>query len=181
MYNVGIYINMHSFHVFAVIGMNQIRIRSSGNSRTIKFQPRNPSTWHLMDPRTDLFITNTSSAYTSIDNVVAYYPQYNDHHGSDMAILFINLEAVYPCVRSSIYHPPCTLFSAEEDGFRGGRSIIQASDIGNDLEIFSESSSFGTFGFGLVGCSTFDTSCVDDIDVELICLLPRIQCYNQIL
>lgn len=153
-----------------------IGIGGRGTSRSVRFQPRDPSTWALVNPRTDFSIPDTNNAYTSSNNMVAYRPRYNDAHNSNMAILFINLQALFPCLSGANFHPACSLFTSEEDGFRGGRSIIQAADIGNNFRIFSSSTNFETFGFGVSGCTTFTTSCVNVLELELVCLLPRSRC-----
>ena len=149
---------------------------SSGTSRSIRFQPRDPATWSLVNPRTDLSIPNTDNAYTSSNNMVAYRPSYQDSHNSDLGAVFINLQSLYPCLSGANFHPTCSLFTSEEDGFRDGRTIIQAADIGNNFRIFSSTSNFETFGFAFQGCSTITTTCVGNIELDLVCLLPRNRC-----
>ena len=159
-----------------VVKIMYIGVGGSGTSRTVRMQPRDPSTWVLGNPRTDLSILNTNNAYTSSNNLVAYRPNYRDTHSSNLAVLFVNLQALFPCLSGANFHPACSIFTSEEDGFRGGKPIIQAADIGNHFRIFSSSTNFETFGFGVAGCSTFVSSCVSTMEVELVCLLPRNRC-----
>ena len=153
-----------------------IGLYGSGTTRSVRFQMREFSTWDLLSPRTDLTITNTNVAYNSLDNVIAYRPNYTDTHGSNLGALFVNLGTLFPCLSGTNVHPACSIFTSEEDGFRGGRPIIQAADIGNNFRIFSSSFNFETFGFAVSGCSTFASTCVSALEVELVCFLPRNRC-----
>ena len=153
-----------------------IGLGGTGTSRSVRVQSRDPSTWALVSPRTDFSIPNTANEYTSSNNMVAYRPRYNDAHNSNLAILFINLQALFPCLSGANFHPACSLFTSEEDGFRGGKAIIQAADIGNNFRIFSRTVNYETFGYGVAGCTTFDRSCVDNLELDLVCLLPRNRC-----
>ena len=69
------------------------------------------------------------------NNFMFYRPWFNDGMGSNLAALFLNLEAIFPCIvsvsRVGAYYPICHAFTDEEDGFRGGRSILDTGDIGN--------------------------------------------------
>ena len=152
-----------------------IGVGGSGTRRTVRFQMRDFTTWALLNPRTDLTIANTNNAYTSSNNIIAYRPNYRDAHNSNLGALFVNLQTLFPCLTSNV-HPACSIFTSEEDGFRGGKPIIQAADIGNNFRIFSTSSNFETFGFAVSGCSTFASSCVSTLEVELVCLFPRGRC-----
>lgn len=156
--------------------MVYIGVGGGGISRTVRMQPRSPSTWVLGNPRTDLAISDTNNSYTSSNNLVAYRPNYQDSHSSNLAVLFVNLQGLFPCLSGANFHPACSIFTSEEDGFRKGKPIIQAADIGNHFRIFSSSSNMETFGFGVAGCSTFDSSCVSSMEVELVCLLPSSVC-----
>ena len=125
----------------------------------------------------NIYIRDAAHPATSANDIIAYRPYFNDSHNSNTAILFFNLEAAFPCLRNTLAAPACTLFSLEEDSFLGGRSLIQAADIGNDFRIFSQNQFINTFGFGFVGCSTFDSSCVpNSFERSLVCLLPSSVC-----
>lgn len=153
-----------------------IGVGGSGTRRSVRFQPRDLATWALVNPRTDLSIPNTNSAATSSDNKVAYRPNFRDAHNSNLGVVFINLQAVFPCLSGSNLHPTCSLFTSESDGFRGGMPFLQAADIGNNFRIFSSTTNFETFGFAVQGCSTFVGSCVDNLELSLVCILPRNRC-----
>ena len=163
-------------HHFIVMKIMYIGLGGGLTRRTVRFQPRDPATWALVNPRTDFTIANTDNAATSSDNVVAYRPNYNDAHRSNLGILFINLQALYPCLNGGNIHPACGILTSEEDGFLRGRSIIQAADIGNNFRIFSSTANFETFGFGFSGCTTFVGTCVSGFELNLVCLLPRNRC-----
>jgi hypothetical protein len=94
-----------------------------------------------------------------------------------MAILFFNLEAAFPCLKDAHIAPACSLFSREEDRFLGGRSLIQAADIGNNFLIFGHFPFIKTFGFGFSGCSMFARGCIpESFERSLVCLLPSSVC-----
>lgn len=135
-------------------------------------------TWYSSMLSTTLPISPSSSS-TSSDNVLAYRPNYLDSHGSNLAALFVNLEALHPCIGTMDYAISCKLFTYEEDGFRQGRSIIEAADNGNSIVIFDQNVNMATYGFALEGCAQFDSSCFNyNLQLNLVCLLPRSLCAN---
>jgi hypothetical protein len=80
-------------------------------------------------------LTNPSQAMTSSNNLLAYRPRFADYHNSNLAGVFINMEGVFPCLQSlSSYGPICQVVSHEEDGFRSGKALIGAADIGNHFQ-----------------------------------------------
>lgn len=105
----------------------------------------------------NITLSNTSEAVTSSDNLLAYWPRYADHHGSGLAAVFLNLEAIFPC--TSVI-PQCGVLTHEDDGFFGGRSFIQAADIGNHFRIFSSSTDIMTYGLALQDCTEFTSQCI---------------------
>ena len=117
-----------------------------------------------------------SSASTD-SNLIAYRPNFNDFHSSGLAGMFVNIEGVFPCVAGlPEYHPVCSLFTYEEDGFRNGRAVINAGDIGNNFNIFTGTNQ-ATFGFAFTGCATFNTDCYPiHTQYSIVCLLPRDRC-----
>ena len=140
----------------------------------VSLREQDPSSFAVRESISQLSILNTSYKYTSANNIIAYRPHYNDHHNSNLAILFFNLEAAFPCLGGM---PICSLFPFEEDGFLRGKPIIQAADTGNNFRIFRRYPSVKTFGFGFAGCSTFASSCVpNNFELSLVCLLPRSVC-----
>ena len=62
-------------------------------------------------------------AYLGAVQFSAYvtWPCFADRHGSGLAAVFLNLEAIFPC--TSVI-PQCGVLTHEEDGFFGGRSFI---------------------------------------------------------
>ena len=79
-------------------------------------------------------ISDPSISVTGANNAVSYQPNYTDY-----GVLFINMEVVFPCVKSLPYryHPVCKIFTHEEDGFRSVWSIYEAGDSGNHFRIFN--------------------------------------------
>ena len=157
-------------------------ISLQGQPLQVSLQEQDPSTLALLGHRSTLTIPDTDQPYTS-DNAIAYRPNFDadDPYNSSLAVLFINLEVAFPCLRNNIAAPACSLFSLEEDGFFGGRPLLQIADIGNHLFIFSNRLYVSTFGFGFAGCSTFAESCVPidpalSYELSLVCLLPRSVC-----
>ena len=117
----------------------------------------------LSDPAIDV-----SSTY------LAYRPNYSDYHGSGLAGMFINMAAIFPCI---VKKAACRIFTLEQDGFNGGRAIIESGDIGNDFEIFSTSTDTATYGFAIQDCTQMDSTCLPTkFELVITCLLPREQC-----
>ena len=123
-------------------------------------------------------LSNPSQAVTSSNNLLAYRPQFADDHNSNLAGVFINMEGVFPCLQSlSNYHPICQVFSEEEDGFRGGRALIGAGDIGNNFRVFSSTSRISTYGVAIQECPEFNTTCFPLYhEFAVACYLPRTTC-----
>ena len=124
--------------------------------------------------RVSIILSNASEAVTSSDNLLAYRPCFADHHGSGLAAVFLNLKVIFPCM--SVI-PQCGVLTHEDDGFFGGRSFIQAADIGNHFRIFSSSADIMTYGLALQDCPEFTPQCIPDlVSVSVLCLLPRSEC-----
>ena len=169
---------LYLFSIFTAIKTAYINIR--GQPLRVYFGKQNPTTLDVSRYKSRLIIPNTDHTYSS-NNIIAYRPNFNDSYNNSLAVLFFNLEFAFPCLRNTNSTPACSLFSLEEDGFLGGRPLIQAVDIGNHFHIFNGSSPVTTFGFGFAGCSTFASSCVPTIPtfsykMSLVCLLPRNAC-----
>jgi hypothetical protein len=109
--------------------------------------------------------------------ILAYRAEYNDYHKSGLGAVFVNLEALFPCIKKAGVMPACHLTSQEEDGFAKGAPIVTAQDLGNDLKIFSTSSNIKTFGFVAQGCkellNTEETCMPYYYEKNLVCYLPR--------
>ena len=165
----------HDIVISAVI--KTLYIGFIGQPIQVSFRSQDPSTLSILGHISQLSITDAAHPANSANNIIAYRPYFNDSHNSNMAILFFNLEAAFPCLRDTNIAPACSLFSREEDGFLGGRSLIQAADIGNHFRIFSHNQFVKTFGFGFAGCSTFASWCVPStFERSLVCLLPSSVC-----
>ena len=140
-----------------------------GNPRQVYLKSFNAITFAVENTISTLTISNLSNAYISNDNVLAYYPNTTSYSGGNTAFLFINLIAAFPCNSAAIV---CNLFTYEEENFQFGKPFIQASDSGNHFTMFRNPNAMGTYGFGVMGCATFDPNCVTDFEVSLVCLLP---------
>lgn len=123
-----------------------------------------------------------ADANSTTNNFMFYRPRFNDGMGSNLAALFLNLEAIFPCIvsvsRVGAYYPICRAFTDEEDGFRGGRSILDTGDIGNGrFRIFSGSEDIETYALAIQTCPVWTTSCFPDIhSFSIVCYLPRYLC-----
>ena len=118
-----------------------------------------------------------SSSSTSSNNLLAYRPRYNDFHTSGLAVVFVNIDGIFPCLTGPPgYAPICKLFTHEEDGFRNGRALIDASDGGNDFRVFGGTTT-ATYGFAFANCPEMTTSCFPlSTEHSIVCLLPRNRC-----
>ena len=145
-----------------------VYISLQGNPRQINLRHIDSKTLVLGDNVSSLIISDTSNHYNSDDNILAYRPHTTRFSGGNTAILFINLAAAFPCTSSL----SCNLFTFGEGGFQFGKPFIQASDSGNHFRIFSSNQNINTYGFGVMGCATFDPNCVADFEASLVCLLP---------
>ena len=127
--------------------------------------------------RVSIAISDASRAVTSTNNLVAYRPRFVDYHRSGLGALFLNMEGIFPCLRSTSGNLMCGMLTAEEDGFFQGRSFIQAADSGNTFRVFSSTSNIKTYGFALEGCAEFTSACFREYAaVAVFCFLPRPQC-----
>lgn len=102
--------------------------------------------------------------------ILAYMPKYRDHHKSGLAALFLNLEKLFPCSRGNVV---CSRSTYEEDGFLKGKTLLQASDIGNNFRIFGKN--VATYGMAISGCGIMNKryGCYFDwFQTTITCLLP---------
>ena len=115
---------------------------------------------------------------TSSNNLLAYRPRYRDVHNSNLAAIFINLEGVFPClVPLTDYYPICSVYSEDQDGFRGGKAIIGASDSGNTFHIFSNSANIKTYSIAVQNCPELTPACLPLWHkITVTCFLPRTAC-----
>ena len=130
----------------------------------------------------EISIQDPAESAISSDNLLAYYPKFADRHNSDLAGIFVNVEGIFPCMaklreETSLRGPPCKLFTSEEDGFNGGKAIIELGDVGN-LELKKV---FGSkvmlYGLAISGCPTLTPECLPEYyQNEIMCMLPRSIC-----
>ncbi len=121
---------------------------------------------------------STSSNVNAVDdgngNILSYRPNYQDVFRSNLATIFIHMQAVYPCVTNH-RQISCTLLPNEEDGFRGGRAIFEAMEYGGGFGVFSGI----TYAFAIEGCSQLNFACYSStysLDFTLMCLIPSSVC-----
>ena len=76
---------------------------------------------------------------STVENLLAYRPNYTDVHMSGLAGMFINgIEGLFPCVAGPPeYQPVYKMFTFEGDGFRNGHTAIDAADMGNNFDVFN--------------------------------------------
>lgn len=165
-----------------VIRLSRVAIVvSGGTSVYIRFRRLNSTSFGGQGISTRLDISPSINGLSS-DNILAYRPNFYDGHGSNLATIFINLEAVYPCI-TDYHHISCKLFPSEDDGFRRGRAIFEASDNGGNFRIFGAHST--TYAFALEGCTQLSSRCITNIvsarfnmAFTLVCFLPSSQCLS---
>ena len=121
---------------------------------------------------------NGNNPVTSGNGIFAYRPRFQDRQNSGLAAYFINLEAVFPClVPLTEYYPICRVYTDEDDGFRRGRDLIDAADIGNDLRIFSSTQNILTYGVAIQNCPVLNVDCWSHwTSLAVVCMLPRGAC-----
>lgn len=157
-----------------------LRIWMNGN-RQLKLFASNHRTLQESDATelATVSLPNPSQAVTSSNNLLAYRPRFTgDLHSSNLAGVFINMEGVFPCLQPlSSYYPICQVFSEEEDGFRSGKALIGAGDIGNHFRVFSTTSDILTYGIAIQDCPEFNTTCFPTFHSFIVsCNLPRVAC-----
>ena len=156
-----------------VIRLSQISISATSSTFTAKFTKLDSVTFNQQGSTTTL--SNSSSAIVnSEDNILAYRPNFQNPSRSNLATIFVHVEAIYPCA-TEYHHISCKLFPNEDDGFRRGRTIVEAMDI--DWGIFNGT----TYAFALEGCSRITTACYASCYTyvfTLMCLVPSSVCSN---
>ena len=166
---------MYNAHT-KVIRLSRITLRvSTISTLTVTFEKLDSITFNRQGSTTR--ISNSSNVtIRSENNILAYYPNYQDTFRSNLATIFIHVETVYPCA-TSYQHISCKLFPNEDDGFRGGRSILEAMDNGVNFRVFSGV----TYAFAIEGCSQINYTCYSSgitLTFTLVCLLPSSECSN---
>lgn len=173
---------MHAFHNQSVFVIAVVRILTvlMDRFRQLTLYSANHSTLLSSDSSqlAQISIFNSSQAETSSNNILAYRPRFSNYHRSNLAGVFINLESVFPCIEQlTKYNPICRSFTDEEDGFRNGRALIDAADLGNSFRIFSSSRNISTYGLAIQDCPEFNATCFPNyFSFSIVCYLPRALC-----
>ena len=150
-----------------------LKLHMENNRRLRLYSTNSTSEISLKDP---------SKSVISKDNLLAYYPEFKDRHDSGLAGIFINIEGIFPCIarlhqQKGLTGPTCKLFTNEEDGFNGGRAIIELGDAGNSEleEVFG--SEVILYGLAFSGCPTITMECFPLwYQSAILCALPRSIC-----
>ena len=167
------YLYIHCSVSFAVIRTLSVTINNNRNLILYRLTPQ-----QILETITSVSVSNPAVSRTSSDNLLAYRPNYNDGHAgnSNLGIIFLNLNGIFPCVPSGA-RIPCGIVALEEDAFNGAHVFIQAIDRGNHFRIFSSSQNFYTYGMAVQGCSQLTTSCWPNyVEKGITCQLPRQYC-----
>ena len=122
--------------------------------------------------RASISLSNPSRPATSSNNLLAYRPRF-----SGLGALFLNIEAIFPCINSSSHFPVCGRLTFEEDRFFSRRPFIEAADRGNSFRIFSTTENIKTYGIAVEGCPELNAACwPNHAGISVFCLLPRDLC-----
>ena len=160
--------------IIIFVAVLQLLHIGTGDNRELRLHITNHTTLQISTKIANVSLANPSQAVTSPNNLLAYRPRFT----GDLAGVFINIEGVFPCLQSlSSYSPICQVFSGEEDGFRDGKALISAGDVGNDIRVFSSTSNILTYGVAIQDCPKWNTSCFPNYhSFAVACYLPRATC-----
>ena len=112
-------------------------------------------------------VANPSSPTTSSNKLLAYRPQFNEWHNSNLAGIFLNAKEL--TCGSTL----CTILGGDEDGFNKGQVLIGAGDGGNAFKVFSSTKDIPTYGVALNGCSKINQTCLPHgFDTTIACYVP---------
>ena len=154
--------------------MSRVTIRvTTTNTLTATFAKLNSVTFNQQGSTTR--ISTSPSRNATSGNMLAYRPNYQDTFRSNLGTIFVHVEAVYPCATQR-HQISCKLFPNEDDGFRGGRAILEAMD-DSEFRVFSGT----TYAFAIEGCSQISYSCYSSqyiLEYTLVCLLSSNVCSN---
>lgn len=168
--------NIYSHNAYIeVIRLSRITIRTTTTTLTASFVKLDGVTFSQQGSTTTISTSPNISAVDS-GNILAYRPNYQDEFESNLATIFIHVEAVYPCA-TQYQQISCKLFPNEDDGFLGGRAIFEAMDDGSNLGEFSGT----TYAFAIEGCSQINYNCYSStftLEYILMCLVPSSVCSN---
>ena len=158
-----------------VIRLSRVTVQTTTTTFNVSYVKLDSATFNPQGDATT--ITTSSNIHASIssgNDILAYRPNYQDIFQSNLATIFIHMEAVYPCARYN-KQISCKLFPNENDGFLGGRAIFEAMDDGASFGVFSGT----TYAFAIEGCSQINYTCYSSnyvLDFTLVCLVPSSVC-----
>ena len=147
-----------------------LRVISDG-SRNVFLQRVNTTTLQVRDaqPLAQFSLSDPSIPMTV--NPFAYRPSFSGNHRSQLGTLFVNIEQVFPCIANTDYNAICRVFTEEDDGFRGGRAVLDSGDDGNTFRIFG--GNIETYGFNFQNCPQLNTTCFPSFhSLTIVCHLP---------
>ena len=157
-----------------VIRLSRVIVQTTTTTFNVSYVKLDSATF---SPQGNTIVISTSSnthPNISSGNILAYRPNFRDIFQSNLATIFIHVEAVYPCAPYT-HQISCKLFPNEDDGFRGGRAIFEAMDDGRNFQVFNGT----TYAFAIEGCSQIDYSCYSSqyfLEFILVCLVPSSVC-----
>ena len=112
-----------------------------------------------------------SCSSTSSNGLLAYRPRFSDAHTSSLGVIFVNVQANFPCLSGARYPVICNLFTYDDDGLRNGHATIEAGDTHSFGGVFGTNS---TLAIGFSGCPTMSNDCFPNSgEYTIVCLLPR--------
>ena len=152
-----------SDHCFADIETFTLSVNVHNGARSVKLYKE------YYVEQDSISLEDPSAPQTS--TLLAYRPRYDDFHDSGLAGLFVKIQDVFPCTQTFFdYEPVCSIFTREEDGFRKGKRLIKAADIGNNMHVFGDDSSFA---IAVEGCPEMNEDCLHSwAQFEIVCMLP---------
>ena len=166
---------MHAFQFYNLyihLVVRMLRIFSD-NTRTVYLYRSNTTTLLLSNQMFlgSLSLRDPTVPVDSPTNLFAYRPLFSGNHRSRLGVMFVNIEGIFPCIANTDYNAICRTFTDEDDGFRGGRAIIDSGDDGNTFRVFSATTE--QYGFAFQGCPYFNTTCFPNFhSFNIVCHLP---------
>ena len=144
------------------------------NTRRVFLQRVNTTTLRVNQAQTLAVMTLTNENAAQTVNPLAYRPRFSGNHRSMLGTIFINMENVFPCIANTGYNAICRVFTDEDDGFRGGRAVLDSGDDGNTFRIFG-GTNIETYGFAFQNCPVLNTTCLPNYhSFTIVCHLPAI-------
>ena len=162
----------HALQSIYILVVRTLRVFSD-NTRTVYLYRSNTTTLLLSNQMFlgSLSLRDPTIPVDSPTNLFSYRPMFSANHRSQLAALFINIEGIFPCIANTDYNAICRTFTDEDDGFRGGRAIIDSGDDGNSFRVFSPTTE--QYAFAFQNCQYFNTTCFPSYhSFNIVCHLP---------